>query len=244
MRSVLLFVLVASVGCAYKNPAQPSPVATDLTRVTVLTLDALVGTNADAGTATITATARNAANQPLKDVAVTFTTEAGTLAPTTRATDDRGTASTALRAPVGSVKVTATTGNLKTVTLVALQAGPPPLPPEPPYIPPPVVVPPPPPPTPPPPPAPAVVTLTSDFPSVAVGSTLTFTAVASALHAGETVTSYQWDLNGDGTNEFTSTVATHVSGAYPTAGLFTAHVLMTTSEGRKASASVGFIVTN
>jgi hypothetical protein len=93
-------------------------------------------------------------------------------------------------------------------------------------------------------PLPLTATLTSSAPSVAVGSTLTFTVAMTNLNVGETVTSYQWDLDGTTGFESTTTVPTRTSAAYTTAGLFTAKVLATTSTGRTVTGTVGFVVTN
>lgn len=95
------------------------------------------------------------------------------------------------------------------------------------------------------PPPPVTVSLTSSAPSVAVGATLTFTAAVGSLMAGETVVAYQWDLDGTVGYESTTTTSPRVSGVYVAPpGLFTATVKVTTSTGRTATATVGYVVTN
>lgn len=101
---------------------------------------------------------------------------------------------------------------------------------------------------PPPPPAAAptpglTATLTASSRTVVTGGTLTFTAAVTNL-GSDTISAYQWDLDGDGKFESTTTAATRTSVAYTTAGLFTAHMQATTSTGRTVSGSVGFVVTN
>jgi len=104
---------------------------------------------------------------------------------------------------------------------------------------------PPPVPTPPtPPPAFLTPTITANAASVPVGGTLTFTTSVANLQAGETVDVYQWDLDGNVSFEFTTTVNTKTSAPSTTPGLFRATVVITTSTGRRASATVGYVVTN
>jgi hypothetical protein len=120
----------------------------------------------------------------------------------------------------------------------------------PPFVPTPAPPLPPAPPAPPPgPPPPAPVpfltaTLSASASSVVVGGTLTFTATAGNLQAGETVTSYEWDLDGNLSFEFTTVNSPKTSAPYTTAGLFKATVVVTTSTGRRASGQVSFVVTN
>lgn len=88
-------------------------------------------------------------------------------------------------------------------------------------------------------------TLTSTPAATMIGGTLTFTAAVSQLaQPTEAVTAYQWDLDGDGTYESITAAATRTSAPYPTAGIFTAKVLITTSAGRSVVASVGFAIRN
>jgi PKD repeat protein len=101
-------------------------------------------------------------------------------------------------------------------------------------------------PAPPPPSAQAmVITLKPSATSVAVGGTLTYTASVDNLNiaSGETVIAYQWDLDGSGTAEFTSTGPTHTSNAYTTAGIVTPRVTVTTNQ-RVGSATTTIVVTN
>jgi hypothetical protein len=119
----------------------------------------------------------------------------------------------------------------------------------PPFIPTPAPPLPPTPPVPPTPPQPAPVpfltaSLAASAGSVPVGGTLTFTASVGNLQAGETVTSYEWDLDGNLSFEFTTISSPKTSAPYAAPGLFKATVVVTTSTGRRASGQVSFVVTN
>jgi hypothetical protein len=103
-------------------------------------------------------------------------------------------------------------------------------------------------PTPAPPQPPPVPFLTASLAasagSVPVGGTLTFTATVANLQAGETVTSYEWDLDGNLSFEFTTVSSPKTSAPYAVPGLFKATIVVTTSTGRRASGQVSFVVTN
>lgn len=94
---------------------------------------------------------------------------------------------------------------------------------------PPVAPLPPSPPGPTPAPLPPIVNLAASATSVSRGQTITFTADVTRLRPGETVIVYSWDLDGDGTFEFTTTTPQQTSAPYPAVGFFTANVVATTT---------------
>lgn len=99
-------------------------------------------------------------------------------------------------------------------------------------------------PAPPPTPVPVLsVTLTPAAGSVAQGGTLAFTATVA--NAGtDPVVAYEWNLDGTGAAEFTSTTNTKMSGVYPTPGIVTASVKVTTASGLTATGTAQIVVTN
>lgn len=103
--------------------------------------------------------------------------------------------------------------------------------------------PPPPLPQPPPPLALPTVQLAASAPTVPAGGTLTFTATVSGL-SGESVRYYQWDLDGDGSEEATTTSGVRTSAPYTGHGPVTTRVIVTTTSGRVASGGLTIIVTN
>jgi len=97
--------------------------------------------------------------------------------------------------------------------------------------------------TPVPPPA-LTASLTADDTDVPAGTTVNFTATAGNLQTGETVVAYQWDLDGNGTFEGTTTTVNTRGHAYPNANIYTAKVKVLTSLDRTAEGTVRVIVTN
>ena len=95
------------------------------------------------------------------------------------------------------------------------------------------------------PPPPALsVTLAADDTEVATGTTVNFTATPANLASGETVVAYQWDLDGNGTFEGTSTTVNTRANPYATAGVYNAKVKILTSSERTAEGTRRVIVTN
>ena len=95
-------------------------------------------------------------------------------------------------------------------------------------------------PTPPPPPGaplPPIVNLTESTSSVTIGQTITFTATITRLRPGETVTAYEWDLNGDAVYELTTTSPVTTSAPYTTPGVFVAKVVARTTATTDSSTS-------
>jgi len=205
-RIASVVALVASVGCAYHTPAEPSAPAVDLSSPTQLTLGTLVGTGVQAGTATLTARVQNARGSALANVAVTFTTSLGDIAPSRVTTGVDGLATARLSA-TDTAQVTASAGTLSARSLVAIQ---------PPSV---VTIPTPTPsptptPTPSPTPVPAVFLNVSS--SATTGVPLTFSVSSSAPNA-----IWSWDF-GDGTNAQTTAFA--ASHTYAKAGVYVATV--------------------
>lgn len=89
-----------------------------------------------------------------------------------------------------------------------------------------------------------LATMTSTPAATTVGGTLTFAVNVAQLGPAETVTAYQWDLDGDGVYESITAAASRASAPYLVVGVFTAKVLATTSAGRSVVASVGFAIRN
>jgi hypothetical protein len=77
-----------------------------------------------------------------------------------------------------------------------------------------------------------------------VGLPLTFTLGIDNLNVDETLVAFQWDLDGNGTFESTTTSNVRTSNPYTTAGIFTAKAVATTSSGRTATGTVRVVVTN
>jgi len=124
---VTLLALFSSAGCAYHNPVEPGAAPIDLSVPFQVTLGALPGSGAQAGTATMTARVQNANGAALANVAVTFTTSLGTIAPALVATGVDGRA-TAMLAATDTADVTATVGKLSAHPLVVVQPPTPPAP--------------------------------------------------------------------------------------------------------------------
>jgi hypothetical protein len=167
---------------------------------------------------------------------VTLASSAGALEHRELTTDENAAARTTWTG-TASGEITATAGAIRATAPVRI-------------IPPDTIPPPPPPQAPPAPPAPAppapavaTVTLTASPSTVEVGWTPTFTATPENLAAGETVSFYQWDLDGNGTNEATSTANTRPF-TFQAHGIYTARVHMTTSTGRTATGTARVTVTN
>jgi hypothetical protein len=96
----------------------------------------------------------------------------------------------------------------------------------------------------PPTPPPFMGTITASATSVPVGTTITFTAAVMNLNPGETVTSYQWDLDSNGSYEASTATPTRTSAPYLIAGGYVAQVLVTTSSKRTNVVGVQFTVTD
>ena len=97
-------------------------------------------------------------------------------------------------------------------------------------------------PVPPPPPPTLRVTLSADNTTVTEGSTVTFTATPDGFLPGESIIAYQWDLDGNGTFEVTTTTNTRPH-TYATSNLYTAKVKITTSGDRTAEGTRRITVT-
>lgn len=108
-----LVVAALSTACAYTNPVQPAPTATDLSLPSSLTMSAAAGT--------VTARVQNANGAPLGNLVVAFTTSVGSVSPAMVTTNPDGRAVTTLTA-TDTATVTATSGTLSTHWLVAPQA--------------------------------------------------------------------------------------------------------------------------
>lgn len=217
-------ICLLSLGCAdhqFDNPAAPTP-APDPTVPSTLNLDATPGTGDNAGTATITATVRNAAGKPLNAITVGFSVDSGTI-PASAATNVAGVAMVTLNAPAGPAKVTAKVGStLSIFSLVAIQPTPaaPPSSPNPP--------------APPPPPPVVTVPLTVKLtvtPGTAGSSTLFGISTSGA------VTNASWTF-GDGASATGLPTVTH---AYA-AGVYQASVTVGGALGRSASDSVAVVI--
>lgn len=240
-------LVLSTVACGKELVTGPSTVQPPAAGVpSRLELSASPGLGFDGGSATITARVFDGLSTALGNQTVTFTTSGGTLAAGQAVTDANGFARTTLSGPEGPIAITATVGAVESKTQIAMQPTVAPPPPFQTLPPPPVPTPIPPPPVPTPIPAPPSIklTLTSSAASVAVGATLNFVATATALNAGETIAFYSWDLDGDGTVEFTSVAASHLSGPYTKHGTVTARVQATSSTGRTATATIPIVVTN
>ena len=220
LRLAALVSLLGAGGCGYESPNQPGIVIIDPTAPFQVTIGALPGTGAQAGTAAVTARVQNANGAALADVVVTFTTNRGTIAPTSVATGVDGAASTTLAA-TDTADVTAAVGRLSAHTFVA------PLPPTPP-LPTPTPAPgPAPTPTPPP---PAV------FLNVPANATTGVPLVFSVSSSATGVT-WNWSFGDGQTAQTTAFSTTH---AYATAGTYA----VTVSAAGTSSASATITVTD
>lgn len=255
MKLIVLTValLLSTIACGYQNPVAPAVVNQPQPGVpTRLELTANPGQGVEGGTGTITARVLDGLLTALPNQPVRFTASLGALAASEVVTDDQGFARTTLTAPAGVVSIIATTSALETTALIAMQPTTPvQAPPAPFPVPQPSAPIPAPAPTPTPSPSAPTVTaiLSSRSPSgttVAVGGTLTFSVTVANLQAGETITAFQWDLDGDkdGVFEFTTTSSQQTSTPYTAHGLFTARVKVTTSTGRSAIGTLPFVVTS
>ena len=239
---VLVASLAVLVSC---NDIAPSPTAPPAPQVTTSGIPTRIGIVASPGELPVGGgsarifieTVNGSGSAPL--VRVNLASTEGTLSESSITTDATGHGSVRWDGTKTST-ITATAGELTTTMDLRVhvpQVFPPSTPPPP--RPPPEL-----PPTIPPAPAPPGLTLSSNSGTVAVGSSLMFTAAVSELNAGETVLYYQWDLDGDGDVEKTTTVNTAASPVYDAHGPLTARVNIATSTGRTASAGRGIVVTN
>src|SRR5439155_481965 len=218
-----LLALLSSAGCAYHNPVEPGAAPIDLSVPFQVTLGALPGSGAQAGTATMTARVQNANGAALANVAVTFTTSLGTIAPALVATGVDGRA-TAMLAATDTADVTATVGKLSAHSLVVVQ--------------------PPTPPAPTPTPA-AVLAATLTCTPGTHGTTGTPTACnvsltyGGAALPGSSVTSIAWDWGDGFTNTTVPPTAPVSSRVYVNAGTYTviATVAATTVDGPRNAAT-------
>ena len=121
LRLAGVLALLSSAGCAYQNPSEPSAASIDLSVPFQVTLGALPGSGEQAGTAIVTARVQNANGAALANVAVTFTTSAGSIAPgrVTTGADGRATATLAAS---DTADVTVAAGTLSAHSLVVVQA--------------------------------------------------------------------------------------------------------------------------
>jgi Bacterial Ig-like domain (group 1)/PKD domain len=219
MNRVVLLVAVLAAACAYHTPTQPSappPSRTDPSRIVI---DFVSGT----GTAHITARVLNSVGDALIGQRVTFSTDAGTIAPTQAMTDTDGHALTVLTSSA-SAHVTATAGTLRAESPIAIQAAIQPLPP----APPPVLTPTPPPPVPPaptPPPTPSIaLTLecTPAAPPALTGCHVTLTA-PDGTPLTTTISRVDWDW-GDGNVDVLTVNPIVTQHAYVVSGTYTVFV--------------------
>src|SRR4051794_36265737 len=90
--------LLCLAGCAYQNPAPTAPTAIDPSAPSQITLSALPGDGASAGSAIVTARVQNANGGPIPNVMVSFTTTRGSVAPAQVSTNAGGTATARLNA--------------------------------------------------------------------------------------------------------------------------------------------------
>jgi PKD repeat protein len=237
MRRAIVAVAVlalSSCGGIPPNPANPitgSSPATVTPHVIQLTLDPAqlpVG----GGTATVRVEVLATNGQGVADATVALEASGGTLEASQALTDTTGHTQVGWRG-TESQTVTARLGDLVTVLPVIVEV---------PFVPPPPGVPPPPPPAPPAPtplppttPGPPALTVNlSASPSQVIeGDSVTFTALAVGI-SNESITSYEWDFDGDDTNDATS-AGNSVAHVYTTHGVQPAAVTIRTTAGRSAT---------
>jgi len=239
--------MLLTVGCAETLPTAPeSTIIPPRAGVPArLDLSASPGVGAQGGTGSITARVLDGLAAAVPGVTVTFSASSGTLDAAAAVTDGNGIARTTIAGPTGVVQVAASIGTLESKTQLAIQPPPPPAttPPTPFPTPQPPATPTP---TPTPTPAPLPefsVKLTNNFASVPVGGAIDFVATVTNP-GGETITSYEWDLDDTTGFEFTTVVPTKQSKPMTKAGRFTATVKVTSASNRTALGTVTYVVTN
>jgi outer membrane protein assembly factor BamB len=85
---------------------------------------------------------------------------------------------------------------------------------------------------------PPVVVATASVTSEWRAKALTLDATVTIVDAGSTITRYEWDFEGDGTYDVSSTTTAAVSHAYSTKGNYNATIRVTDSRGLTATSSV------
>jgi hypothetical protein len=238
-RTLVALVAFLSTGC---GGIPPSPVSPPVTATGASSAPRVINIVIDPGTLPIgggTALIRleviGVNGSGVRDAAVALAVSGGNLEAEQAVTDATGHAKVEWTGTKSEI-VTATIGELAAVTTIRVDVPPAPIPPGNP-VPPPV------PPTPPtdpptdqpqPPQIPGLEVFLAASPEQAIeGQTVTFTATARGL-SNENVTSYQWDFDGDGTSDATSSVPTSAT-AYATHGVKPARVTIRTTAGRSAS---------
>jgi PKD repeat protein len=220
LRLAALGSLLGAGGCAYESPNQPAVAIVDPTAPFQITIGALPGAGAQAGTAAVTAHVQNVNGASLANVVVAFTTNRGTIAPANVATGIDGAASTTLSA-TDTADVTAAVGRVSAHTFVTPVAPTP-------SVPSPTPAPgPAPSPTPPP---PAVVL------NVPANAT-TRVPLAFAVSSSATGVTWNWSFGDGETAQTTGFSTTH---AYATAGTY----VVTVSAPGTSSASATITVTD
>lgn len=238
-RTHVALVAFLSTGC---GAIPPSPVSPPVTATGASSAPRVINIVIDPGTLPIgggTALIRleviGVNGSGVREATVTLAVSGGNLEAEQAVTDATGHAKVEWTGTKSEI-VTATIGELAAVTTIRVDVPPAPIPPGNP-------VPPPAPPTPPtdpptdqpqPPQIPGLEVFLAASPEQAIeGQTVTFTATARGL-SNENVSSYQWDFDGDGTSDATSSVPTSAT-SYATHGVKPARVTIRTTAGRSAS---------
>jgi len=119
-------LLLFTVGCAYQNPAAPTPPAPATPGVPArIELNSSAGTGAESGSGRISARVFDAFATALPEQTVDFRASDGTLSAAQVVTDASGMARTIITGPDGAViTIVATLGALEVTTRVAIQARP------------------------------------------------------------------------------------------------------------------------
>ena len=237
MRRLLVvgcLVVSASCGEVPPNPSAPSGTSAPVlvvvpTRVTIEASPAQLPP--DGGTARITLEAQ-ASGTPASNVVMKLSSTGGELSAAEVTTDGSGHAEFAWTGTATSSVVVRSAGYTGHITVIVES---PPV-----SSPPPILLPTPPAPTP---PVPILsLSLTATPTSISTGQAVTLAATPANLPAGDTVTSYGWDFDGDGTVDATTASPTQVTPAFNNAGLFSPRVTMITSQGRTATTSASVTV--
>jgi PKD repeat protein len=121
MRYALLAVALVAAGCAADIPTSPATAAPAHGTPSHLEVSAVPGVGQNGGQALITARVQDAYAATLDGITVTFSSDSGTLSAGTVTTDDKGVATTQLRASAGGVKVHASAGPATSDVIVSVQ---------------------------------------------------------------------------------------------------------------------------
>jgi hypothetical protein len=236
LRSLTIALAVLAVSCGGIPPNPTSPIvstpATSTPRLINIITDP--GTlPVGGGTALIRVEVIGMNGSGVQNVTLALSVTGGTLAADRAVTDGTGHAKVEWSG-TQTETITAALGELVAVTSIPVEVPPVALPPSTPPSAPPAPAPPPPSTPLPPTPGPDVLTVfLGASPDQAIeGATVTFTATPRGL-SNENVSSYEWDFDGDGTNDATSAANTQAT-TYTTHGVKSAKVtIRTTQDARR-----------